>query len=290
MNTISTNAATRSLRRWLGEPLLQFLALGLLIFFVANWLENRRQTETSTIRVDTQVKNYLGSLYQAQFGYEPNADVLQQLIDGYIQDEVLFRDALQLGLAQQDEIIRRRLVQKMEYLILDSELQTQASDDVLNVWYQSHSEKYQIPAQVTFTHHYFEDNHSATLSAQQRAEGALATLRAQADPSAAITSDRFPLNNDYSQLSAAEVKQLFGHTPFSENLFNAEVGSWQGPWQSGYGWHIAFIQSRVNASLPALKDIRDQVFADWQHEDQQQRFQRAIDERKKSYSIVESHE
>lgn len=279
---MTTNEAKpqSALKRLFREPLLQFLFFGLCIFIAAEWLESRRQNDAATIRIDANLQSYLQNLYNAQFGYQPSPDILRQLIDNHITEEVLFREALQVGLAREDEIIRRRLIQKMEYLILDSEIQAQAPDGALQSWYENHLEDYQLPARVTFKHIYFEDKNEET-PAKDRALAALANT-----DKGRIKGDRFPLQNEYSQLSPNEAAQLFGRTEFSSRLFTDPVGSWQGPWQSGYGYHLVLIENRTEPVTQNFEQVQDQVFTAWQKADQQQRFDDAIAERKKSYNIV----
>ena len=99
------------------EPLLQFLLMGAVIFVLYGALTHWKEDRSRTIVIDEALETYLGNLYKAQFGGYPDTETLDQLVDNYIREEVMYREALKLGLAQQDEIIRRRLVQKNVPLI-----------------------------------------------------------------------------------------------------------------------------------------------------------------------------
>lgn len=95
-------------RRWAREPLLHFALLGALIFVVAHLVEESKARSESSIGLDANLDQRLGALYQTQFGVPPSEAQLRIIVDDYIDDEVLYREALRLGLDQDDEIIRRR--------------------------------------------------------------------------------------------------------------------------------------------------------------------------------------
>jgi hypothetical protein len=113
-------ARTRTWSRLTREPLLHFALLGAAIFVLAHHVEQVRQQTRSRIVVDQPLRDRLSSLYRTQFGSAPTAAQLEVIVEDYIDDEVEYREALRLGLADDDEIIRRRLIQKLEFLQHDA--------------------------------------------------------------------------------------------------------------------------------------------------------------------------
>lgn len=265
------------------EPLIQFVTIGALIFVVAEWLASTRESDANTIHINDGLHSYLSNLYSAQFGYTPSPEILEGLIQNYVREEVLFRDALQIGLAKQDEIIRRRLIQKMEYLILDSEIQAEAPEGALQMWYNNHLEDFQLPAKTSFRHVYFSGNDEDT---KLRAKTVLVIAQQHGTSITPAEGDHFPLNASYSDLSKNEVAQLFGRTDFTDNLFLSPIGKWSGPWQSGYGWHLLFVEKRTDGIVRPYVEVADQIFSAWQEHDQKQRFEKVLAERISTYMIL----
>ncbi|HTQ99588.1 MAG TPA: peptidylprolyl isomerase [Candidatus Acidoferrum sp.] len=272
---------TRSLRALLREPLLQFLLLGLLIFAVAEWRARRADAAAHTITVDAGTLHYLATLYNVQYGVDPDAATLDFLVANHVREQVLLREAAKLGLAQDDEIISRRLVQKMEYLLEDGKALPVADADTLQSWYQQHQQNYQKSAQATFTHVYFSPDTGGDVAAQRRAQSALVKIA-----SSAVAGDRFPIESDYHNLDAASVRQLFGDSELAKAVFTAPVGIWQGPLRSGLGWHLLKVEQRSEAGVQPFAAVAEQVRDDWL---EQQRKQRADDDFKQllsQYKVV----
>jgi len=266
----------------LRAPLLHFLVLGALIFVAAGFYANWRAEHRPTIVVDDGLVHYLENLYRVQYGIDPDRDTLERLIDSHIHDEILYREAVRLGLAEQDEIIRRRLVQKMEFLMLDSGAEQQPDEQVLDDYYHGHAVDYSQPATVSFRHLYF--NGDAGTDGQQRAARALAAIRA-GPSSTPAAADALPLQNDYQGLEQRAARQLFGDSEFIQRLFDAPVGEWSGPYRSGYGWHLLFVQARTVESLPPLMQVRDRVIADWQEDQRQQRLAATMQTLRGKYTV-----
>lgn len=267
----------------LKAPLLHFLLLGSLIFLFAEWHASRGLKASLLVRVSDKQVTYLQNLYRVQFGELPDETMTRALVNKHIREEVLFREALKAGLAQQDEIIRRRLVQKMEFLIQDNNLATTPADEVLINWFEANSEAFLRPASVSFRHLYFVDGAAGEPLA--RAQTALKALAGQAADQAAVKADRFPLSSAYHDLSPSEATRLFGNNEFSAAIFELAAGQWAGPYQSGYGWHLLYIDSRQDAQQSAFDDVRAQVLAGWQEEQRQVQYEASLQALEAAYII-----
>jgi len=255
------------------EPLLQFLLIGVLIFMVTHLITDWHKQQQQAIVVDDGLVRHLENLYNVQFGIYPDKNTLTRLVDNYIREEALYREALKLGLADQDEIVRRRLVQKMEYLLTDSEDNSQQGDHVLMAYYRKHIEDYIQPATVTFRHLYFSEDSN---DARQRAMHALQLIRAGNEQQAISEADSFPLQNNYTGLNRREAEQVFGHTDFVQKLFATASGQWVGPYQSGYGWHLLLVSQRSESMPRPFPAVKDQVLSAWQEENRKQQMDAGI--------------
>jgi peptidyl-prolyl cis-trans isomerase C len=245
-------------RRIAREPLVQFLLLGLLLFGVAQLIQVRRARPV--IVVDAAQRDYQRSLYRAQFATEPDPARLRELTDTYVRDEALYREALRLGLDRDDEIIRRRLVQKMEFLVAESVAPPEPTAAQLADYHAQHAEAFRRPATVDFSQRYFADADGH--SGRSRAQAALDATRA----GHVIRGDVFAPGDDFQAMDTVQARQLFGESPLSTALFAVPPGAWAGPFKSGYGWHLVRVTARSAASVAPLAEVDTAVREAWQRE------------------------
>lgn len=269
----------------LKEPLLQFLFFGAIIFVAAEVTADWRDSRQRVIIVDNNLENHLKNLYSNQFGVYPDDNTLDHLVDNYIREEVMYREALRMGLADQDEIIRRRLVQKMQFLLTDNSDIKNPGKAVLTAWYRKHAEEFSTPALVTFRHLYFTNDSNKATDARARAEDALHLINDGQEQQGRGAADKFPLNDHYNELSQLDAQQLFGKTEFVQNLFKVPMGRWSGPFQSGYGWHLILVQDRTDKKLPPFTDVKDRVFSAWRDEYSNKHFQSVLKTLMEKYKI-----
>lgn len=135
-------------RRVAREPLLQFLALGAFIFLVAHVLEQRREAAQRQIVVDERLERRIRQLHETQSGFSPAPDQLANLVQEYVDDEVMYREALRMGLDQDDEIVRRRLIQKMQFLQRDLAPTETPTTEELQGYFEKHVDRFARPVSV----------------------------------------------------------------------------------------------------------------------------------------------
>ena len=264
------------------EPLLHFLIIGALIFIIFSSVNKDEIIVSDNKIVVTAAEiERLSDNWSKKWKRPPTEAELQGLVDSYIREEVYYREALALGLDQYDTILRRRLMQKMEFLSNDLAELNQPDDTELNKFFLDHQDKYELPARVTFTHIYFSlDKRGA--KAVEDAKSVLSGLNALRAPD---RGDNFMLQYDFVQESPFEVERLFGNV-FAEKLFQSEINTWQGPIESGYGIHLVRINEKIDARMPELASVIKKVRTDWMFE-QKQKMNREIYERfKERYEIV----
>ena len=210
------------IKRLLQQPILWFLCIGGFLFAV-DGLFSQDQNE---ILISSSLNERLATLWQTQTGEIASLQELQSLVDNWIRDEVLYREALRLGLDQQDSIIRRRLIQKISF-IAESEPLEQASDSTLKAFYDQHIADYTLPRRYSFSQLYFSTLDAASQAAQRIERGEDGENRGETSM----------LNSTYSYRSALDLGSVFG-IGFSDSLDNLEIGKWRGPIKSGYGYHL----------------------------------------------------
>jgi len=252
-----------SFKRLLSEPLVQFFILGVLLFLLTSYIRQHRDKQSHEIIVDNERIGMMVMNYKTQTGDLPNKEQLNAMIDNYIREEISYREAKKIGLDKDDEIIRRRLSQKFNFLQTDLTEAAQPSDKDLKQFYDQHFQMFQKEATVSFSHIYFTADNSTDNIAKQKALNVLEQLKNSKLQRAPEKGDRFPLQYDYTDQATVDIQQNFGDKPILQELFKAPLHTWIGPVQSGYGWHLIFISKRNNAAAIPFESIKEEVKRKW---------------------------
>jgi hypothetical protein len=248
---------TEGRRRWWREPLLHFVVLGGLAFFAHRVLFGAPSSEYVAPE-DAPIEQIREDWFSAK-GARPSAEQEAALVQEWIEDEILYRRAIELGLDQNDTIVRRRMVQRMRFLLEDTSRIEPPTDAQLRAWLERHPRKFALPANSTFTHVFFSrGKRGAELGAAARS--ALVTLRS--NPDATVDGDPFFRGNTFEDATPAEIQRAFGQA-FAESIDDLPLGQWSGPVKSSYGLHLVFVSSRTSAEAPKLDTVRDKVEQDW---------------------------
>jgi len=265
----------------LKQPLFHFLFAGLLIFVFYSMTEQPASTPEMTDKVITVDRNTLLNFmqYRAQafrsdlFNEQLDAmeeEELQQLVDEFVREEALHREALAMGMDRGDYIIRQRLVQKVEFLLENMVNQSLAPDDqTIAEFFASHRDDYQVDAVYTFTHIFFDGDERGWEQAKADAESLLASeqIFGVAFNDASGFGDRYPFLQNYVERTRDFVVNNFNEA-FTDALDTLEPASdrWYGPYESRYGWHLVMLRQRSEPYVPELEAIRDRVMDDWRYE------------------------
>lgn len=245
------------IRRLLREPLLHFLLLGALLFALYGWLNRQGFAAPDEILVSRQQVEGLVMQFERVWQRTPTAAEKQALIDSWVRDEVYYREALAMGLERDDPVVRRRMSQKIQF-ILDSGTPAAPTDAELQQWLDGHADKYRIEPVYSLQQVYFDPARRGEKAGSDIA----AALRAL-EGGRAVTGDSTMLP-DRLDGSATDVARAFGEE-FESALRTVPVGSWQGPVESGFGLHVIRLEKREDGRLAKLADVRDAVERDLLH-------------------------
>jgi peptidyl-prolyl cis-trans isomerase C len=240
------------------QPLVHFLIAGLLLFTGATFFESRSASASRTIQVTSAEVQRLKDVWSRQYGRNPSAAELNNLVAESVREEIYYREAIASGLDKGDSIIRRRLVEKMEFL--SQEIAAgDPSDNELQEYFLKNRGKFEAPAQAAFVHIFFSPaKHGSALDTD--VQNALRRLRSEKTNSslASQLGDPFMLQSEYPPQSREEVKALFGDQ-FAHMLFAQAPGQWAGPIKSSYGVHLVRIEQFKPAHVPESAEIRSQL-------------------------------
>jgi hypothetical protein len=243
----------------LRDPLLHFVVLGAALFTIYAVASGAFSSDGARrIEIGPSEIEFLAATFERQWGRPPQPSELQALIEARVREEVLYREAVAVGLDRNDIVVRRRMVQKMELMTEDLALLADPTEEELRAFFEEHREEYRIPPRVTFSHVYFNVDRRGE-AAEEDARRVLAELRAQTPPPdrAPERGDPTMIEYDYSLETPGEVRRVFG-TRFADALFELESG-WQGPVVSGYGIHLVHVGQRVEGRLREYDVVRDQL-------------------------------
>lgn len=243
------------------EPLLHFLLIGLSIFFLYN-TQSDNGGDDRRIVINDAIVSSLVQRHQASRKRPPTTAEVRGLIDNYIREEMLFREGVSMGLDRNDNLIRRRVLQKISVLTEESFSKAAATDDELNQYLKMHAVRYAHSATVDFEQVLFDPvRHGGKLDVGISA--ALKELLAGTDVS--TVGDRSLLPSSIIGIDIKRLSTDFGDD-FASALQALPVGSWQGPVRSGYGQHLVRVTSHVPGRIATLEDVRVAVARDWEND------------------------
>ena len=210
----------------------------------------------------------------------------RSLIEAKIREEVLFRAALALGLDKDDAIVKRRMVQKMEFLAEDVAASREPTDDELNAWFDKDPSRFAVPARISFRHLYFGIDRRGA-NAEGAAEQVLQGVRPLGEDAAVAlkAADPFMFQDTYADRTPDHVAKDFGPA-FARALFELPVGVWSGPIESGYGWHLIFIESREPQRIPIYEEVAADVRTQWIGEQSEAAKRSAYEQLRARYVVV----
>jgi peptidyl-prolyl cis-trans isomerase C len=235
------------------EPLLHFVLIGALLFaFTALRQEKQEHAE---IRISAGEVAQLAAFWETQSQRKPSAEELRGLIEERIDEEVLAREAVRLGLDRDDVIVRRRLAQKMAFVSDDLTLVAEPADTELRAYFDTHRESYATPDLYALRHVYFNpDRHGMALDS----DALRALQRLARGANANEMGDPFMLPRELADVSRDDIARDFG-SAFADAVTGTAPGAWAGPVRSPFGVHLVKLESHTPRSAASFEDVRDRV-------------------------------
>jgi hypothetical protein len=272
-------------RRWLGEPLVHFLAIGSLMFGVYAWLHRGESggsnDNAGPVRITAAEISYLTQTWERLQQREPAPEELHALVAGYLKEELLGREARELGLDQNDPIIRRRLAQKVEFLVSDTSRLAEPTDEDLRGAYEANKQRFLTPARISFVQVFF--NPQTRRDTDGDARVALAALSIGA-PIGSF-GDPSPIDAEVRDDISRNVAGQFGDE-FAKAVFALKPGVWQGPFVSSFGVHLVRVTEAKPARQLAFSEVEPQVRERWRDEHQRAANEQHYEDLMKKYGVV----
>jgi hypothetical protein len=248
------------MQKLLKEPLVHFLALGLVLFGIGILRGEGAGPDTNRIAITPGAIERLFEGFRLAWQRPPTESELRGLIEDYLKEEVLYREALEMGLDRDDQIIRRRMRQKLEFLTADLVESFEPTDEELRAHLDANAERYRKEATVSFIQVYIRQGQSPEAD-RARALSVLEKLRRDPNADPERMGDPFMYPVAHRDLREQELASVFGGE-FAEQVVQLPVGEWSGPITSPFGLHVARLDA-LNPGRPSeLEEVRDAVLRD----------------------------
>jgi hypothetical protein len=274
--------------RFWREPLVHFVLIGAVLFGLYSFTQSGHPASATSkeIRLAFDDLAQLAMLYKAQWRRDPTPGEFGLMVEEKVKGEILYREALAMGLDKGDEIVKRRMAQKMQFLAEDVAAAREPTTAELGSWFEKNSATFAQPNRVSFRHLYFSPDRRSN-RARDDAAKALAKLAGQPQNAklAATLGDPFMFQEYYRDRPPEYLGKEFG-PQFALAVATLPPKSWQGPVESGFGWHLVFVDTVIPGRVPALEEIEADVKAAWLAEQKSMAWEKTYKEMRAKYTVL----
>ena len=264
-------------KRILQEPLLHFVVVGSLLFF---YLSSTDTTTKPQIVISEGKIKQLTAQFTKTRQRTPSAEELQALIDNQIREDLAFQHGAQMGLVENDSIIKRRVQQKLEFMLNDSVASIEPGREELQEYLDTHNEKFTVAPVYSFKHIYINPEKHENIKAF------IAELQAQdLDEVYRDRGDTIMLESEYTDMDSSQIARLFG-LKFTKNLDGITLNKWHGPVKSGYGLHLVIIDKKVPEHAATLDEMEHEIKRDFRVDAQKKARETFYTELQKEYRVT----
>lgn len=271
------------------EPLFHFLVIGAALFLAFEVLQKPNEGSDNLIVITENDLETIQATFTKTWQRPPTQDELDNLVEEKIRDEIAYAEALAMGLDRDDPYIRRRLRMKMELVLEDIGDIMAPTDKELTNFMSKHKDKFSIEPQFSFSH-VFLDKEKRGDTLENDAQQLLQQLhQARTGLDLGQYGDTILLASTYQLSPGSVIDRQFG-SRFSANLADLDVGTWQGPIPSSYGFHLVMIHRYKPGREPELSEVRTQVEREFTAERRKEIKDRTYVKLRERYRIVKEYE
>ena len=311
-------------RKLSGPPPLHFLLIGLLLFLANDWLAARSGAgDRETIEISAGQIDSARLEWMRRHKAEPTPGEEGALIDGMIHEEILFREALRIGLDRSSTVVRRRLLQIAGFVDLEpnaseEELLREArtlgldrDDPVIRrhligmmrslyrraevpewpteaevlAYVERNRRRFMLPERIAFTHVYLSADRRGVGLSEDAAELLERFRSGSLTPEqAAGLGDAFLRGHDFPLQTGRQVAKIFGPS-FSKAVMELKPGGWSGPIESAYGLHLVWVKEKTDERMPEFEDIGKRAYQELVGRRGEERLHERLEALRSSYRI-----
>jgi parvulin-like peptidyl-prolyl isomerase len=267
---------SNTVKDWLKEPMLHFIFIGLMVFLVDNLVKNDDVVDENKIVIDNRVQSEIVQEFQQKKSREPSQQEFDKMLDAWLRNELLYRKGLDMGLAENDPMIRDRVIQKTVFLFRNLAGLKEPSLQQLKDWYQEKGVNYQRQPSYDFEHILIREKKE---NAKQSVNEILNQLLAGKD-----VSDYKHAYHDFVGRNRAGLSVTFGEA-FVTELDELPANEWKIV-KSKKGWHVLRVKAKNQQPLPEFEQIEPLIRKDWQRQQQSDQVVKLIEELRNTYTIL----
>jgi PPIC-type PPIASE domain len=283
--SVKPSRSARRMRTWLADPLLHFAIAGGALFAGYAWLNPSPPNEKAAaeIRIGPGEVKWLTETWSRQWRREPTPAELRDLVRNLVNEELLAREAKRLGLDENDTIVRRRLAQKLEFLLQDTARLEEPTEDDLRRFYETRTDLFRNGARLSFTQIYFSPQRRKDAAADARAT--LARVASSPTGGHERLGDVLLVDGDLNETDERSVAATFGPA-FARAVSALMPGTWHGPIESGYGWHLVRLDRVEHAGRRPFEEVRIALVERWREQRQRERHERYLESLSTRYALI----
>ena len=255
------------------KKILIFFLVGIILYILDISINSNEGNE---IYISDQEVLSLVSAWKSQVGRDPTDDEVYRIINSLIEEEILYREALKLGLDSEDKIIKRRLAQKITFLKQET-FADKLSEEELNNFFNANRENYYIGATYSFSHYFFSFENDSN----KRANDAYLKVNSSEN----INSDPFFLGKNFANENLKNIGRNFGKN-FTNLIQETKLNQWSSPIESAYGHHLIYISDYKEGYYPIIDEVLNQVKVDLLQSKRDTAIKDYLDEVKSEYVVI----
>lgn len=276
----------KSTIRILREPVVQFLLIGAATFGAYLYLDRAPpEPPREIVQVGAGRIAQISEIFARTWQRPPTEKELQGLVEAFVKEEIYYREGRKLGLDQDDTIFRRRLQQKMEFLVEPDEQEMIPDEGELAAWLEKNRQNYVVPYRASFRQVYF-DPARRDGEAMVDARALLSSLEEE-DVSTGNSGlgDATMLPRSMAPSGRRQIEALFG-PKFASALKTLPLDAWSGPVRSDFGVHLVRLNAFEPERQPGLDEIREIVLRDWRDERRRKIAEQRYHAMKENYEVI----
>lgn len=271
-------------RKIVNTPWFRVISFGLLLVVVLLLTLGPKLPSKQNRRIvvaDDHLAHLMVS-WQKTWQRPPTREEMTNLIQNHVRDEVLYREAINQGLDQNNAMVRRSLIMQMNLLAENQVEQAELSETEVRSFYNLRKDQYQEPAKISFRHVYFDNQNFSKLQ-ESEIQALIDQLNQQPDRYR-VLGDPIMLEPLYTRQTSDQVDRQFG-ADFARELFGIDGNTWAGPISSGYGTHLVQVTEMISSGDTPLEAVWDQVVNDMLYEEKQAAKEQFYTELLRQYNI-----
>ena len=256
----------------MGPPLLRFMVLGGLLFIAERAMEvPTAATAQAPITLTSANQRLLLNEARDRLGRPLKGDEAEHILRSWEDETLLIKDAQRLGLEAGDPIVRRRLAEKMRYLLEGTSTSQEPTEAELQATLEASPERFTLPLMLAFEQRFFsrvERGANLDLDAQAALQRLIKGEQAIGDP--------HPLGEELPLQTSRQLTDSLGAT-FARAVSDAPVGRWSGPYASPKGLHLIHVNVRNPARPARLEEMRGEIEAIWRRDQRKEAMREQLD-------------